>query len=267
MQDAKPYGMGSCRGGLYKRRNAARSRPRASQMMALLPSECATANGVRSTAAIRRPKTADRSRPARPPQPEAPAAVLPQKFSSCLRSSLPPKARCRLSAANAAPRTAGLPKGRRELPSPASQPPPDSSCRCRWRTLRPRGARAEAPWPCRCRAAGRAEPNHPTRSGREQGGGAAAWTPAPGSQEPSAEPWRRATGPPVRAGARRRSRLPSRAEGRTRGPLRLPADAARPRPLTQRAGRRTSGSCPCSRGTWHRGSNSRGTRESSTARG
>ena len=64
-----------------------------------------------------------------------------------------------------------------------------------------------------------------------------------------------------RSASARRGRAAERSRETVPRPARLPATEAHPRPFNQRADRRTGGSSPCSRVTWRRGSNSKGTRE------
>jgi hypothetical protein len=188
------------------------------------------------------PKTVVLQPPVAPARGEVPAVCRQCCHPNCRRSERPPT----------------------EQPSPPTEPPP-ASCRSA------ADARLAGQGPSRgaeCRAAAEsAEPSRAEPTGPLRPGAGGRRRPSAAASLDQAQRHGAATRPAARAGARRQSRLPSRAEGRPRGPLRLRAHAASPRQLIQRARRRTNESSPCSRGTWPRESNSRGTLESSRARG
>jgi hypothetical protein len=209
------------------------------------------------------PKTAANSRSVRPPRPKRlPPSCRPKLSSATARRTCPRRsARCvppmlqpelpasRKAAASHPRQPSHHPPAAAALLTPASPGEgPSRGAECRAAADPAEPSRAEPTGPLRPGAGGRRRPSAAASLDQTQRRGAA-------------------TRPAARAGARRQSRQPSRAEGRPRGPLRLRARAARPGQLIQRARRRTNESSPCSRGTWPRESNSRGTLESSRARG
>jgi hypothetical protein len=183
--------MGSCRKGLYKCRKAC-CRPKASQMMALLPSSAPALKSVEAAPPSAVQNLPSSSRHELPTRLEAPAGSC--RRTAVQRPPASPQARCprdrrRCCMPNSRP-SERTPKGRpkNSAKSQTGEPSPTAGGRLR-RSQRRAEPEPGHSTPCRCRTC-RAEPSRttwlaPTGSGRPPRGR------TPGHPSHSAEPRRR----------------------------------------------------------------------------